>query len=149
MKRRPDRFLPSLPRPTLSSSPHFLHNTTNPPTEMALLIRGQDPCGPARVFMAPAHDDDDDEAEGSGEGRGRELPPSTRERYVDGGRERDVEVWTDDVISRNNEEGQKKQIKGAKKKKRVKETGRSAPVRGVSTLRDSTRGMESRDGYGP
>lgn len=98
VKRRPDRFLPSSPRLTLSSSRLFLYSSSNPPTEMAemaLLIRGQDSRGPARAFMAPAYvcesagkkGDDDDEAEGSGEGRGRELPPSTRERYIDGGRE--------------------------------------------------------------
>lgn len=62
--------------------------------------------------------------------------------------ERDVEVGTGGVISRNNEEEKKNKLKG-QKKKRVKGTGRSAPVRGVSTLHDSTRGMESRDGYGP
>lgn len=51
-----DRFPTSLPRPTLSSSRLFLHNSANSPTaEMALLIRGQDSCGPPRVFMASAY----------------------------------------------------------------------------------------------
>lgn len=118
VKRCLDRFLPSSPRPTLSSSRLSLYNSSNPPTEMAemvLLIRGQDPCGPARALMAPAY-----VCESAGGKRvmtmmKQKAPEKKRERITsehEGAiyrrRKRGVEVGTGGVISRNNEEGKEK-----------------------------------------